>query len=521
MGQPPALISPQGTHDSQMVDAMVDPELNRSPQATRSSMSHLAPQVAEIIDTPQFNPSWGYDLNLLSHAASHVALGGHVSMHAPIKEETQQAPVMQTNAQFQEKMIPEAVQPLQPPGSIFENGDLTDPLQDFTLFLDSVGLSSDWHSAIWNMEETEPSFLSPNYPLESRETHLAPPRPNGESMRENRGPLEESNSFSQFGSRLPSLQPEPREQDDVRSDISVTAPKHPNGGSVWDVTDRERQQFVANLQDFAGILPSGFNPPSRHTLSRYFAGYVNGFHEHLPFLHIPTLSAATWAPELILALAAVGAQYRFENARGMDLFFAAKAVALEQVRRRDKRWIPQIPQNLRRSISMGQSPHGFAMPGFSQANSPFQSTQQGLGSSVEPQDNTAEESRGQMDTVRALLLLTAFGTWERNRELLREALGFQSVLARLTREHGLDVSGPPTEDMTWDEWISYEGDKRTKLITYCFLNIHSVSPPLLPCHHSKILNTTRYYGMSPPPSSPAKSSSPSPTPQTNGKPPTP
>jgi hypothetical protein len=452
-----------------MVD-MVDPQLNRSPQTTRSAMSHLAPQVAEIIDTPQFNPSWGYDLNLLSHAASHVALGGLPPPPAPIKEETQ-APVMQTNAQFQEKMITD-VGPAA--GGLFESGDLTDPLQDFTLFLDSVGLSSDWHSALWNTEETEPpSFLSPNYPSESRETHLAPPRSNGEPMAENRGQLDESNSFSQFGSRLPSLQPESRDPDN-RTDISDSAAKH-NGGSVWDVTDRERQQFVQYLQDFASVLPLGFNPPSRHSLSRYFAGYVNGFHEHLPFLHIPTLSAATWAPELILALAAVGAQYRFENNRGMDLFFAAKAVALEQVRRRDKKFIPQIPQNLRRSISMGQSPHGFAIPGYSQASSPFPS-QHGGDSSMEPQETSAEESRNQMETIRALLLLTAFGTWERNRELLREALGFQSVLARLTREHGLDVSSPPSDDMTWEEWIAYEGDKRTKLITYCFLNIHSVRP---------------------------------------------
>jgi hypothetical protein len=421
---------------------------------------HMAPQVAEIIDTPQFNPSWGYDLNLLSHAASHVALGGHTPLQPPLKEEPQ-APVMQTNAQFQEKMMPGVVGTAS--GSIFENGGLNDPLQDFTLFLDSVGLSSDWHSAIWNMEETEPSFLSPSYPMEGRS--------NGEPTGERRGPIEESNSFSQFGSRLPSLQPESREQDENRTDISESTAKH--GGSVWDVTDRERLQFVANLQDFAGVLPVGFSPPSRHTLSRYFAGYVNGFHEHLPFLHIPTLSAATWAPELILAVAAVGAQYRFENARGMDLFFAAKAVALEQVRRRDKKWVPQIPANLRRSIS-GQSPHGLHMLAFSQANSPFPS-QPGTCSSTEPPEIPVDESRNQMETVRALLLLTAFGTWERTPELLREALGFQSLLARLTREHGLDVPGPPLDDMTWEEWIAYEGDKRTKLITYCFLNIHSVS----------------------------------------------
>ena len=129
------------------------------------------------------------------------------------------------------------------------------------------------------------------------------------------------------------------------------------------------------------------------------------------------------------------------------------------------------------------------MPGFSQPSSPFVS-QRGTTAgttSDQPHEITPEESRAQMETVRAILLLTAFGTWERTPELLREALGFQSLLARLTREHGLDVSGPPSEDMTWEEWITYEGDKRTKLITYCFMNIHSVSLLISPLSDRHIL----------------------------------
>jgi hypothetical protein len=54
----------------------------------------------------------------------------------------------------------------------------------------------------------------------------------------------------------------------------------------------------------------------------------------LPFLHLPTLMPVDMAPELLLAILAVGAQYRFESKRGYALWYAAKAVALEQIRRR-------------------------------------------------------------------------------------------------------------------------------------------------------------------------------------------
>lgn len=88
------------------------------------------------------------------------------------------------------------------------------------------------------------------------------------------------------------------------------------------------------LDEFSSVLPKDFVFPSRHTLTRFLEGYVSGFHEHLPFLHLPTLSPVDISPELLLAILAVGAQYRFESNRGYALWFAAKAVSLEQIRRR-------------------------------------------------------------------------------------------------------------------------------------------------------------------------------------------
>ena len=88
------------------------------------------------------------------------------------------------------------------------------------------------------------------------------------------------------------------------------------------------------LEDFSSALPNDFIFPSRHTLTRFFEGYIAGLREDMPFLHLPTLNPTEIAPELLLAMLSVGAQYRFESHRGHALWYAAKAVAQEQIRRR-------------------------------------------------------------------------------------------------------------------------------------------------------------------------------------------
>lgn len=70
---------------------------------------------------------------------------------------------------------------------------------------------------------------------------------------------------------------------------------------------------------------------------RYIAGYVNGFHEHMPCLHVQTMTMKRCSIELILAMAAVGAQYCFEGAKGVELFHVSRAIAMHRIRRRDAR----------------------------------------------------------------------------------------------------------------------------------------------------------------------------------------
>ncbi|KAF2452975.1 fungal-specific transcription factor domain-containing protein [Lineolata rhizophorae] len=91
--------------------------------------------------------------------------------------------------------------------------------------------------------------------------------------------------------------------------------------------------------------------PSTADLQRYVSSYIQYFHPHLPFLHLPTLSfdspvytnhmrTASHAPHafgahdgvvggggcLILAMAAIGALYEYEYQAGKDLFEATKKV---------------------------------------------------------------------------------------------------------------------------------------------------------------------------------------------------
>ncbi|KAJ6070633.1 hypothetical protein N7467_011952 [Penicillium canescens] len=441
-------------------------------------------QPPPIIDTPHFNPSWGYDLNLLSHAASHVALEGQQESLESIRKSSQSIPTSQPLPQVQERAITDnyGVEP-----SILDLTDLGDPVQDFTVFLESVGLSSDWDSGVFSSVE-EP-MMPPSMTIDSK-----PPRETMSSrlgehiMNDPRVPADDQPSFSNFGSRLPSLQPESHEMDDrIGLADESTRP-------AWDISNSDRQAFISKLEEFSYVLPKGFVPPSRHALSRFFAGYINGLNEHLPFLHVPTLSVAKSSPELTLALAAAGSHYRFENSRGIDLFHAAKAILLERLRRRDSKQVPQPTWNYISPPSGFPTSRGSSMISNT-ASSPFQHHQQMSNAPINASIYTLDDSDAHMEVIRTFLLLTVFASWERHPELLREILSLQSTLARLVREHGLSEPPPTPDPISWEEWVRREGNRRTKLIVYCFFNLHSIMyniPPLIlngelklnmPCSH--------------------------------------
>ncbi|QSS59569.1 C2H2 transcription factor (AmdA) [Histoplasma capsulatum] len=456
----PAPRPPQSSnHDSHILN-LPQPVAIQSPEATRPDVPVHAAQIA---GPTQFNPSWGYDLNLLSHAASHVALEGQQESLGPIRK----TPV-------QEKPITEnyGVEP-----SILDLADLGDPVQDFTVFLESVGLSSDWDSGMFSTAvEQEPLLpgVIPPHSFDPKQSMNPPKHNSGDIMGDQRTSTEDAPSFSNFGSRLPSLQPESQDPEDRSGIPDETAQNRP----AWDVSNQDRQLFIARLEDFVHVLPKGFVPPSRHALSRFFAGYINGLNEHLPFIHVPTLSVARCPPELSLALAAAGSHYRFENNRGIDLFYASKSILLERLRRRDSRRMPQVPWGFggpSPALHCSQTSSSISNPGSSPFQQPYIST-------VDSATYPGEDSVAQMEIIRTFLLLTVFASWERHPELLREILALQSTLARLVRDHGLTESISSPDTISWEDWVTREADRRTKLIVYCFFNLHSIMyniPPLI------------------------------------------
>ncbi|KAL5119859.1 hypothetical protein ACEQ8H_002220 [Pleosporales sp. CAS-2024a] len=141
--------------------------------------------------------------------------------------------------------------------------------------------------------------------------------------------------------------------------------------STESITDATRQALVYNLSQALGMghPQRKFSQPATNSLSatvngakqpptaslpntmdiqRYVNAYIQWFHPHLPFLHIPTLSFDTPAytfnlrtaggPNhdgmvggggcLILAMAAIGALYEFEHTVAKELFDAAKKMIL-------------------------------------------------------------------------------------------------------------------------------------------------------------------------------------------------
>lgn len=340
--------------------------------------------------------------------------------------------------------------------------DFEDSLQDLANFMDNGALSSYHFSSLISAEQPIP-FFSPESltqtgePFPTTEPSIPPRAPQALEQQE------DSSSFSRFGSRLPSLQPEE----------SPSAPQNEQypQKALSDLNTEDRQAVAVKLSEFSHAIPTNFQLPSRLALSRYLAGYVNGFHEHLPFLHIPTISVHNCCIELILAMAAVGAQYCFEGQKGVELFHVSQSIAMQRIRQRDARLASshrtsepssQYPGRTRTSeiLTTGETPRSGSISGC-------------LGLPSQPDSDSGIQKEDLIQTAQALLLLMAMATWAKHREILREALAIQSVLATLVRDDGFK-SPPMSEDISWPEWIRRETTKRTKFIVFCFFNLHTI-----------------------------------------------
>lgn len=202
-----------------------------------------------------------------------------------------------------------------------------------------------------------------------------------------------------------------------------------------------------------------FQLPSRHALTRYLTAWFEGFHSHLPFIHEATYKPSCSPVELTLAICAVGAQYCFERRNSERLFQTAKAILMERMRRENVHIgmpVGFMAQSKRLSISDGSSSHERCGPWTP------------------------------LDLPKTLFALVGFATWER-KDILQEAFALRGLLVQSLRDLGLSEDGQTSLQSTsksamWDFWIRQESARRTKLMVFCYLNVHSVaynSQPLL------------------------------------------
>ena len=305
---------------------------------------------------------------------------------------------------------------------------------DFGMFMESIGWQEFDHRSASGHAQPALSF-SPD-PI-----FLLPGGSSGQGLLQipAADTLEEISSFTRFGKRLPSLQLEQSANPDLQGQ-----PR-----KLWDVTEGDYQHLNVQLECFSDVIPSDFVLPSRIALSRYLFRYARGFHEHLPFIHIPTLKIHAASLELILAIAAVGANYCFEESRAVQLYRAAKAVAMEQIRQRKERSRLRISEEQNQPLRVQGAPDSL--------------------------DNTA------LHTIQALFLLIVMATWGDPTLIYREEMELQSVLSTVIREDLLLYWKPP-EEPSWESWIHYEGAKRTLFTVFCFFVFHTIvynTPPAI------------------------------------------
>lgn len=326
---------------------------------------------------------------------------------------------------------------------------------DFTSFLDSISLPTHPFSPTY---QPLPSFSQDSLTPMS-ENHVQ--RPDMNLIQAHTMPQSE---LSRIGSRLPSLHPEEDPLDSPT--ISKSKPR-----CFSEVSSLCRDGLLHGLAEFSNVIPGRFVLPSRYALSRFIAGYVTGFHEHYPILHLPSLPIKSLSLELFLAIASLGARYCREPEKSIEIFRVSKAVALERIRRWDYGF---VSGSLASAYVDSNSTTGYQFPDTI-GLVPIPPT------GIEQLHTVENTNRIQM--TQTLLLQIAMATWFKNTPAAREALSLRSILDCFVRETGLELKRGPPEATSWESWIEIETVKRTQLVVFCFLNLHTVvfdiSPMLL------------------------------------------
>lgn len=345
------------------------------------------------------------------------------------------------------------------PLSAGEDGsfDVAGFLDDFASFMDSVPIPNHVFSPSY---QPLPTLLPDGHDTLTMGGHVETlPETEWPTQSRLHIPTSDSNTaesaLSRFGSRLPSLQPE----DGPPTHPETRVPRRKTNDHL-SISLEAWQRILRELDGFSSCVPDDFVLPSKHALSRFVSAYFNVFSEHYPFLHVPTIRVGGVRVELFLAIAAIGARYSREPEAGNQLFHLAKDVALERLRTRRGS----------NTVAVGRD---------EMSDSDGTSTEDNGGSPSEGDGRYAT-----VETMQALVLLIAIATWFKREPDVFEALSLRSILDSLVREDNQTYERMP-QPHNWLEWVRYESLKRTKLVIFCFFNIHTIVfdiPPMMLSH---------------------------------------
>ncbi|KUJ20619.1 uncharacterized protein LY89DRAFT_666279 [Mollisia scopiformis] len=258
-------------------------------------------------------------------------------------------------------------------------------------------------------------------------------------------PLQKS-SFAQFSSRLPTLDDvENDDEGDARMCETDDRLRAGADDEPWILSKSCYEGFHLKIQDFSAVLPDGCSIPAQSTLIRCLEKYLRCAQEFLPFIHCATFRAEHKPPELLLAMAAVGSLYLFEHAQSYELYFVAKAILLERMRREEV-----------------QSKSDFLLG----------------------QNNLLHSKGTELERLQTFILLIEFASWADHR-ISKDGLFMASQLAVLVRESGISESDQAAPDIQWLAWVDIEERRRTLFAAYVLSNLHSIAfdtPPLILNH---------------------------------------
>jgi hypothetical protein len=156
--------------------------------------------------------------------------------------------------------------------------------------------------------------------------------------------------------------------------------------------------------------------------------------------------------ELTLAMCSAGAQYCFERKSSERLFNVGKAIVFERLRLEEAHFSPQTLALVNSSNVVLTD-----VPPTSRRSGPW----------------------SPLDMAKTLLILVGFATWERT-GLLQQAFALRGLLVQTLRDIGLQeretcLNSSSSRSAMWDYWIQRESARRTKLVAFAYINVHSIA----------------------------------------------